>query len=367
MTTYQEPFTFQSGVTVKNRLIMPPMTTLQSFYDGTITGDEINYYAERSQGVGAVITGAANVTDMGKGWPGELSIAHDEDLPGLTKLASAIKAQGAKAFVQIFHAGRMSRFDALNGQQPISASAVAAQHRDGSAKTDTPREMTLVEIQDTIAAFGEATKRAIKAGFDGVEIHGANLYLIQQFYSPQSNRRTDKYGGDRTGRFTFIKELLDSVFAAVKQYADRPFVVGYRFSPEEFTTPGITLEDSFYLVDQLVQTPLDYLHVSLDSYDRVAQSDNYQQQSILAYLHERLAGRKPLIGVGGVRTRHDVEALLKNAEFAAVGQQLLIDPTWVQKLEAGQDQDMVTGNFADAIQYMPFNHPLYDFLIQRYQ
>lgn len=364
---YQEPFTFQSGVTVKNRLVMPPMTTLQSFYDGTITSDEINYYAERAHGVGAVITGAANVTDMGKGWPGELSIAHDEDLPGLTKLASAIKAQGAKAFVQIFHAGRMSRFDALNGQQAISASAVAAQHRDGSPKTRTPREMTLAEIHETIGAFGTATKRAIEAGFDGVEIHGANLYLIQQFYSPQSNRRTDEYGGDRTGRFTFIKQLLDSVFDAVKQYADRPFVVGYRFSPEEFTTPGITLEDTFYLVDQLVKTPLDYLHVSLDSYNRVAQSDDYQQQSILASLHEHIAGQKPLVGVGGVRTRHDVETLLENAEFAAVGQQLLIDPTWVQKLEAGQDADMVTGNFADAIQYMPFNNPLYQFLMQRYQ
>ncbi|GAX02012.1 NADH-dependent flavin oxidoreductase [Secundilactobacillus silagei] len=366
MTNYQEPFTFQSGVTVKNRLIMPPMTTLQSFYDGTITNDEINYYAERSHGVGAVITGAANVTDMGKGWAGELSIAHDDDLPGLTKLASAIQAQGAKAFVQIFHAGRMSRSDALNGQQALCASAVAGQHRDGSPKTATPRTMTLNEIHETIAAFGQATKRAIEAGFDGVELHGANLYLLQQFYSPHSNRRTDEYGGTREKRFTFIKQVLDSVFAAVDQYADRPFVVGYRFSPEEFTTPGINLDDTFYLVDQLLQRPLDYLHVSLDKFDRVSRTKAYQEKSIMAYLHERIAGRKPLIGVGGVRTRSDVEGLLKHAEFAAVGQQLLVDPTWVQKLITGHDADMVTGNFADAIKYTQFTHPLHQFLVQRY-
>lgn len=366
MTTYQDSFTFQSGVTVKNRLMMPPMTTLQSFYDGTITTDEINYYAQRAKGVGAVITGAANVTDLGKGWPGELSIAHDADLPGLTKLASGIKAQGAKAFVQIFHGGRMSDPNALNGKQPVSASAIAAKHSDGSPKTGIPREMTTEEIHETIAGFGNATRRAIEAGFDGVEIHGANLYLIQQFYSPQSNQRTDQYGGDRVGRYTFIKEVLDSAFTAVKQYADRPFVVGYRFSPEEFTTPGITLEDTFYLVDQLVQTPLDYLHVSLDNFDRVPQAKAYQDQSILAYLHERIAGRKPLVGVGGVRTRQDVTDLLKHAEFAAVGQQLLIDPTWVQKLENKQDADMITGKFADAIQCTPFTHPLYQFLVRRY-
>ncbi|GAX07107.1 NADH-dependent flavin oxidoreductase [Secundilactobacillus pentosiphilus] len=366
MTNYQEPFTFQSGITVKNRLMMPPMTTLQSFYDGTITTDEIHYYTERSQGVGAVITGAANVTDMGKGWPGELCIAHDEDLPGLTNLASAIKAQGAKAFVQIFHAGRMSRLDALNGKQAVSASAVAGQHGDGSQKTATPRAMTSAEIHQTVDAFGQATKRAIEAGFDGVEIHGANQYLLQQFYSPQSNQRTDEYGGDREKRFTFIKQVLDSVFAAVNQYADRPFVVGYRFSPEEFTTPGISLEDTFYLVDQLLQTPLDYLHVSLDKYDRIAQADKYQAKSILAYLHERIAGRKPLVGVGGVRNRKDVAGLLANAEFAAVGQQLLVDPTWVQKLMTGNDSDMVTGDFADAIKYTSFTHPLYQFLVPRY-
>lgn len=367
MASYDESLTLSSGVTLKNRIMMSPMTTLQSFFDGTITTDEINYYAARSTGVGAVITGCAYVTDLGKGWPGELSIAHDSDLPGLTRLASGIKSQGAKAFIQIFHGGRMSEPAALNGEQPVSASAVAAQHRDGTPKTGTPREMTLAEVHDTIHAFGEATRRAIQAGFDGVELHGANLYLIQQFFSLQSNRRQDEYGGNRAQRYLFIKQLLQAVFDAVDEYATRPFTVGYRFSPEEFTSPGINLADTFYLVDQLAETRVDYLHVSLDTYDRVATADGYQEQSILAYLHDYLKGRKPLVGVGGVRTRQDVDAVLENADLVAVGQQLLVDPTWVQKLTTGHDADMVTGEFADAIQYTSFTRPLYDFLVARYQ
>lgn len=366
MVTYDESFKFQSGVTVKNRLFMSPMTTLQSFFDGTITTDELNYYAERANGVGAVITGVANVEAGGKGWEGQLSVADDVYLPGLTKLASTIKSQGARAILQIFDAGRMSTPEALNGKQAVSASAVAAQHGNGKAKSAVPREMTVDEIHTTIAAFGEATRRAIQAGFDGIELHGANLYLIQQFFSPHSNRRTDEYGGSREKRYTFIKELLASVFAAVDQYADRPFLVGYRFSPEEFTEPGITLDDTFYLVDQLAETRLDYLHVSLSSYDRKSRSAKYQDKSILAYLHDYLAGRKPLIGVGGVRNRQTVTGLLQDAEFAAVGQQLLVDPTWVQKLETGHDADMVTADFVDAIDYTHFNRPLYNFLVARY-
>lgn len=108
MISFDQSLTLPSGVTLKNRLMMAPMTTSQSFYNGTITENEINYYAQRSKGLGAVITGAANVEAIGKGWPGELSIADDEMLPELTLLASAIKAEGAKAIIQIFHGGRMT-------------------------------------------------------------------------------------------------------------------------------------------------------------------------------------------------------------------------------------------------------------------
>lgn len=365
--TFDEPYQFANGVTLRNRVMMSPMTTLQSFFDGTITKDELAYYALRSQGVGAVITGAANVQASGKGWPGELSIASDDKLPELTQLASAIQNGGAKAIIQIFHGGRMSEPAALADRLPEAPSAIAAQHHDGTQKTGVPREMTTADVQATVAAFGAATRRAIQAGFDGIELHGANTYLFQQFFSPQSNHRTDQYGGGLAQRYTFIQEVLEAVFAAVKQYATAPFIVGYRFSPEEFTTPGITFEDTLYLIDQLVQTPLDYLHVSLNEYNRVAQSADYQAQSILAYLQTAIAGRKALVGVGGVRTRADANHVLAHADLVAVGQQLLVDPFWVQKLLAQHDDAIVTTDFETAIDDIDFTTPLYDFLVARYR
>ncbi|WP_461213597.1 NADH-dependent flavin oxidoreductase [Lacticaseibacillus sp. GG6-2] len=362
MANFNQSLTFKSGVTIANRLVMSPMTTQQSFYNGTVTRDEIKYYADRARGLGAIITGAANVQDSGKGWPGELSIANDQMLPELHALATSIQAQGAKAFVQIFHAGRMTNSATLGGVQPVSASAVAAE-RPGA---ETPREMTVDEIHETIKAFGDATRRAIEAGFDGVELHGANTYLIQQFFSPHSNRRTDDYGGSRENRYRFIAELLQSVFAAVDTYADHPFVVGYRVSPEEFETPGIRFDDTLWLLAQLRDSRLDYLHLSLNAYDRVARDPKHNAKPMLAYVHDALQNKLPLIGVGGVRTRKDVEAVLEDAEVVAVGQQLLFDPTWATKLLQGADDAFLSVPFAKAVDFTPLNTPLHNFLAARY-
>ena len=129
--------------------------------------------------------------------------------------------------------------------------------------TKIARELTSIEIDEIITAFGEATRRAIEAGFDGIEIHGANTYLIQQFYSPFTNSRTDKWGGSRENRMRFPLAVLKACQEAIKKYANRPFILGYRFSPEEPSTPGLTMADTFYLVDVLAECGLDYLHVSL--------------------------------------------------------------------------------------------------------
>ena len=142
MANFNETITFPSGVTLPNRLMMAPMTTQLSFYNGVITEDEITYYQERSKGLGAVITGAANVQDIGKGWPGELSIAHDEMIPRLSDLAKAIKENGAKAIVQIFHGGRMTSRATLSGEQTVSASAIPAERPNA----ETPRALSEDEI-----------------------------------------------------------------------------------------------------------------------------------------------------------------------------------------------------------------------------
>ena len=183
-----QPLTFNNGATLPNRLVLAPMTHWASHEDGTASEAEIDFVASRSKGLGMVITAATTVHPTGRAFDGEPNAIRAEDLPGLRRLAQSIQAKGAKAVLQIHHGGRMCPPELVPGGEPLSASAVAPV-REGAV---TPREMTELEIEETIAAYGEAARRAVEAGFDGVEIHGANTYLIQQFFSPHSNRRTDK-------------------------------------------------------------------------------------------------------------------------------------------------------------------------------
>lgn len=333
MTVLNNTLTFRRGLTLKNRVIMSPMTTKMSFYDGVVTQDELKYYSLRSGEVGAVITAAANVQDGGKGWEGELSVASDKFIPSLSRLASTIKRNGTKAILQLFHAGRMTDSKVLRGVQPISASAIAAERPDA----ETPRELTEDEIYLLIEDFKKATKRAIKAGFDGVELHGANTYVIQQFFSPHSNRREDQWGGSLEKRFNFINQLVDGVISVVNDSNVQNFIVGYRFSPEEYEEPGIKMADTLYLVDKLADKELDYLHISLGDYKRVSVSEEYKEKSIMEYIHEKINGRLPLIGVGDVRTKEDAENTLENAELVAVGRSLIIDPHWTSKVLEGKE------------------------------
>ncbi|MGG5358714.1 MULTISPECIES: NADH-dependent flavin oxidoreductase [unclassified Enterococcus] len=332
MANFKETFQFKNGSTLRNRLMLSPMTTEMSFYNGIVTQDELRYYANRSHDLGAVITGAANVQAIGQGWKGELGVYDDRFIPGLTKLAKSIQAGGAKAILQIFHGGRMTPTAVIDGQQPVSASAVPAERPDAP----TPLALTGEEVLAVIEDFKKAAIRAVKAGFDGIEIHGANTYLIQQFFSPHSNRREDEWGGSLENRYHFVDVLVDEVIAGVKQATSEPFIIGYRFSPEEFETPGIRMEHTLYLVDHLAEKELDYLHVSLNTYDRVSVEEAYQEKTILAYMQEKIAGRLPLIGVGSIETADDIEKTLQSADLAAVGQAMLVDPDWAKKILADQ-------------------------------
>jgi 2,4-dienoyl-CoA reductase-like NADH-dependent reductase (Old Yellow Enzyme family) len=258
-------------------------------------------------------------------------------VPSLSRLAQAIQGEGAAAVLQIFHGGRMCPPDLVDGDV-VSASAVAAERPDSA----TPRELTGAEVQDIVTAFGDAARRAIEAGYDGVEIHGANGYLLQQFFSPHSNRRTDRWGGDVQGRMAFPLAVVEAVQAAVREHATRPFVVGYRFSPEEPETPGISMPDTLALVDALAETGLDYLHVSLMDYRSLPRSGDVTRPRLDA-LVERLNGRLPLIGVGSVWNTDDALAVLDSgAAMVALGRSLVVEPDWAQKVEAGHEQALRT-------------------------
>lgn len=347
MADYQflEPLQFNNGITLKNKIVMAPMTTMSSFYNGKITQDELNYFAARAGGPGMIVTSVANVSDNGKGFEGELSVAHDEMLPGLKNLAATIKKDGAKAILQFFNAGRKSTSQVLRGETPVSASAIAAEFPPG---LETPRALEQEEVEQIIKNFGAATRRAIQAGFDGVELHGANTYLLQQFYSANSNQRSDEWGGDREKRLRFPLAVIKEVTETIEKYATDPFLLGYRISPEEVETPGIRLEDTLYLAET-IKKQVDYIHLSMGSYKRTSLNDETDTTPILKKFAEKIANEILLIGVGSVELPKDAEEMIDGgADLVAIGRELLREPRWVEKVMMGDEASIrTTMSFAD--------------------
>ncbi|MFJ8247549.1 NADH-dependent flavin oxidoreductase [Peribacillus asahii] len=340
------PYTFANGVELKNRIVMAPMTNFSSNPDGTVTEAEVNYYARRSKGVSMVITACTYVTPNGKGFHGEFGGDNDEMIPSLKQLAKGIKDQGAKAVLQMFHGGRMCPPELVPNGEIVSASDIPAEKSSTSTEEPAvkPRALTESEVEEIIHAFGETTRRAIEAGFDGVEIHGANGYLIQQFFSPHSNRREDRFGGSLEKRMAFPLAVVDKVKNVVKEHAQSPFIVGYRFSPEEPETPGITMADTLALVDALADKDLDYLHVSLTEFFSTARRGvDDGNKTRIEYLLETINNRVPLIGVGSIYSADDARKAFKTGvPLLALGRELIIDPDWVQKVAEGREDEIVT-------------------------
>lgn len=334
-----EPLTFPCGITTQNRLILAPMTHWSSHPDGTVSEQELPYYRERSQGLGMVITAAVSVSVVGKGFAGQFGVHHDAMILGLTTLANTIHEQGGLAILQLHHGGRMSPPEAVPDGKIYSASAIPAM-REGST---VPLEMTEAQILQTIQDFSDATRRAIQAGFDGVELHGANTYLLQQFFSPHSNRRTDRWGGDVRQRMSFPLAVIEAVKQAVKTQTSQPFLVGYRFSPEEIENPGITFEDSLLFADVLAQQGLDYLHVSCNDFWSGSLRDESDKTSRVVRIQAAVGQQIPIIGVGSIRTPEDaLKALNTGVPLLAMGRELVVEPHWVRKVQANQISDIRT-------------------------
>jgi 2,4-dienoyl-CoA reductase-like NADH-dependent reductase (Old Yellow Enzyme family) len=204
-----------------------------------------------------------------------------------------------------------------------------------------PQEMTEDEIHATIAAFGEATRRAIEAGFDGVEVHGANHYLLQQFFSTFSNHRTDAWGGDLERRMAFPLAVVAEVQRVAAQ-AGRPFVVGYRLCPDEVhgETVGYTAEDSAVLADRLAAAGVDYVHVSL--FTGYATGPEGSGRSHGQILRDAVAGRCPVVIVSEVTSQDGALRALEHGDLVAVGRAALIEPDLAAKLATGRADEIAT-------------------------
>lgn len=304
-------------------LMLAPMTTYSSHPNGVVSPDELTYIEARARaGFDWIATAACCVHPSGWAFDGQWQAWDAPHQASIKAMADVIRKAGSKSILQIHHGGRQCP-SRLCGE-PVSASAV----RPLRPNAETPRALTLFEIEAIIESYIQAAKMARDAGYDGVEIHGANTYLIQQFVSPHSNRRTDIYGRDRC---LFAERIARGIVQAVGS----DIVVGYRFSPEEAEFPGIRMEHTFELLDRLIPLGLDYLSVSLRRYD-MSSLHGTDATPITQRIARHLASRVPLVTVGQVFQWSDVEAALAlGAQSVAVGKAAILNPEWPSMARSG--------------------------------
>ncbi|WP_250487131.1 NADH-dependent flavin oxidoreductase [Caballeronia sp. GaOx3] len=329
------PLTLVPGLVLRNRVVMAPMTTWASNEDGTVSDEEDAYYRQRAKDVGLVITGCTPVQANGIGFTNEFAAYDDRFISSLRRLAVAAKSGGAPAILQIFHAGVKTLPTLVS--DVVAASAVAGE--DGPfASAILPRALSEGEISEVIAAFADTTRRAIAAGFDGVELHGAHGFLIQNFFSPRSNRRTDQWGGCLENRMRFPLAVVGAVKRAIAEHADRPFALGYRISVEEAGEGGLGISDSLQLITHLIDAGVGYIHASLGSALDQKSNKSGTDATIVSILHDHIDGRVPLVAAGGIRTSaHAESALNMGLSLVALGQGLVINPDWMEHARTGSD------------------------------
>jgi len=342
------PLRFNGGREIANRFVIAPLTTDASHEDGRVADEELEFVRRRAAcGFGAVISSAAYVEEDGRSWQG-IGAAHEGHLSSLQRLAEAMRAAGSLAILQIYDGGRISKPE-LIGEQRMRAPSAIASLRPGAR---TPRAMTADEVEHLIASFRKAASLARKAGFDGVEIHGANHYAVHQFFSPRANHRTDKWGGTLSRRMNFPL----AVAQAVRDAVGPEMIAGYRVTPFEAEADGYKLDDAKLLCNELAKLNLDYISVSLDDYRKskpagetrvyngpVEQAD-VPAQSPITEIARVIAGRSAVMASGGIKTCADAEGAIKlGADLVAVGRAVVVDPEWLAKVRSGNEASILAG------------------------
>jgi 2,4-dienoyl-CoA reductase-like NADH-dependent reductase (Old Yellow Enzyme family)/thioredoxin reductase len=324
------------NVTLPNRVVMAPMSTQLSDGHGHVTDAQVAFYRERARGgVGLVIVEFCCVhAPTGRSEHRQLSLETPEQLASHARLAAAIKAEGAVAGLQLQHGGPGAKRSLVEGGVAVGPSDVLSR-RDPSRKTC--RALTHDEIEHLIECFGQTAERAVEAGYDVIELHGAHGYLLTTFLSPMTNQRQDQWGGDEEGRLRFPLRVIERVKRAI---GDRP--LSYRFSADEFSPLGLSIDDTARLAPRLVAAGVDALHVSIGhgstSFEKIVEPMSMPEGWRLPYARRiREAVDVPVIAVGQIRWPQTAEEALTrgDADLIALGRPLLADPEWALKARQG--------------------------------
>ena len=333
-----EKITLNNGTVVPNHLAIAPLTLFSSNPDGIINDEEREYLKLRATNIGLYILGAQVVSKEGItaiNFPGTFC---DKDLPSIKERADIVKSQGALAINQIHHGGALA-LKQYSGMTPVVPSKDIAVEEAKKRGADTDmHELTDNEINEIIEKFANATELSIKAGYDGVEIHGANNFLIQQFYSPHTNKRKDNWGGSDEKRMNFALKIVDAVCKIREKHNCPKFIIGYRLSPEEPYEDGITMTETLKLIKALVRKPIQYIHISQKDYFKKTRRGEGIGIERLKLIHDITKDKVALIGVGGLKSEKNIYDALKTgfSEFIAVGVASMLNPDFAILLKEGK-------------------------------
>ena len=305
-----EKFILNNNVEVSNRLVIAPLTLLGSNQDGTISDEEREYLKKRGTDIGLYILGSTAVSQEGITFQNQPRAYSEKDIPSLEERAKIIKSQGALAINQIHHGGALASKE-FSGLSPVSPS---------SNNTDI-HELNDIEINELIKKFSYSAELSLKSGFDGIEIHGANKFILQQFYSPHTNHRNDDWGGSDEKRMNFALRIIDAICEMRDKYKRPDFIIGYRLSPEEPFEDGITMTETLKLVRALTLKPIQYIHISQKDFYKKARRGEGAGIERIKLIHDITKDKVALIGVGGLKTEKDLNSAMNTGfcEFISVG------------------------------------------------
>eukprot|EP00443_Scrippsiella_acuminata_P038477 CAMPEP_0115194982 /NCGR_PEP_ID=MMETSP0270-20121206/14346_1 /TAXON_ID=71861 /ORGANISM="Scrippsiella trochoidea, Strain CCMP3099" /LENGTH=372 /DNA_ID=CAMNT_0002608291 /DNA_START=118 /DNA_END=1233 /DNA_ORIENTATION=- len=305
--TLLEPMTFKRGPPMKNRFMLAPLTNQQSgYFDGILSEDEYTWLTKRAEGgFGCTMTCAAHVQKIGQGFSGQLGTWSDDHLEGLTRLVAGIKQHDSVAFCQLHHSGRRSPKDLIGGEAPVCPSV---------SEKEGARALTVAEVEQLVEDFVSAAERCEKAGFDGVELHGAHDYILCQFLSGVTNQRTDRYGGSRENRERVVREII----TGIRKRCRPDFNLGIRLSPEGF---GMKLAECLSFVQELCdEGQLDYIDLSLWDCFKEPREKEFAGQHLM-YWFNQIDRKGTRLGVAGkLMTAEESQACLEcGMDFVLIG------------------------------------------------
>lgn len=309
MTDLFAPLSFARGPAMKNRFMLAPMTNQQSHADGCLSAEEYDWLTRRAAGgFGLVMTCAAHIQASGQGFPGQLGAFADGHVEGLTRLAAGVRERGALSSVQLHHAGY--RAPAALVGTPVCPS----DHEETGA-----RGLTLDEVERLRDDFIAGARRADRAGFDGVEVHGAHGYILAEFLSPEVNRRSDRYGGDAANRARLILEIIDGIRAQCRP----DFQIGLRLSPERYAQ---RFDEIVALAGRVMADgQIDYLDMSLWDAAKEPEDERFKGRSLLSYFTELDRGSVRLGAAGKIMTGAAAASILEaGCDFVSIGRAAIL-------------------------------------------